>query len=155
MISSFMGLAEVFNGFNDKFFVSRRKEMEVENVNLLVQQMAYKLVKRHCGRELQFKTLSEIAYIYQKSLPVERELDPGPEIPDNKKRKTSTQLGPRQRSNCGNDTVNYVIDHLCVKDEEATPYIIAALKESRILTSLDTLSRRIFGVTCRNESDSV
>jgi hypothetical protein len=53
MIASFMGLAEVFNGLNIKFFVSPRREMEVENVNLLVQQMACKLVKRHCGRELQ------------------------------------------------------------------------------------------------------
>jgi hypothetical protein len=156
MIASFMGLAEVFNGLNIKFFVSQRREMEVENVNLLVQQMAYKLVKRHCGRELQFKSLSEIAaYIYQKSLPVERELDPGPEILVNKRRKMSTQLGPRQMSNCGKEIVNYVIQNLCVKDEEATPYIIAALKDSRTLTSLDTISRSIFGVACRNESDSV
>jgi hypothetical protein len=58
MIASFMGLAEVFNVLNIKFFVSPRREIEAENVNSLVQQMACKLVKRHFWRELQFKSLS-------------------------------------------------------------------------------------------------
>jgi hypothetical protein len=58
-------------------------------------------------------------------------------------------------SNCGKEIVNYVIQNLCVKDEESTPYIIAAFKESRTLTSLYTISRSIFGVASRYESDSV
>jgi hypothetical protein len=72
-------------------------------------------------------------------------VDPGPEITVNKRRKISSELGPKQMSNCGKEIVNYVIQNVCVKDEDASPYLIAAR----------TISRSLFGCACQNESDSV
>ena len=156
MIVSFMDLPEVFKGLNIRFTPTERGNLEIEDVNLLVQKMGSRLVKRHTGRDLQHKSLSEIgAYIYQMSLPVEREEDPGPVMTVNKRRKTSTELGPRQMKNCGKDIINYVSKNMCVNDEDATPYIVAALKESRSADSLNTVSRSLFGNAFCNESDSV
>jgi hypothetical protein len=153
MIVSFMDLPEVFNGLNIRFFVTERRQMEIEEINTQVEQMAEKLVNRHSGRNLHFKSLAELGgHIYQMSLPVDREVDPGPEITVNKRRKISSELGPKQMSNCGKEIVNYVIQNVCVKDEDATPYLIAALRETT--NSLRTISRSLFGCACQNESDS-
>ena len=105
-------------------------------------------MKHHTGRDLQYKSLSEIgAYIYQMYLPVERKEDPGSVMTVNKRRKTSTELGPRQIKNSGKEIINYVSKNMCVNDEDATPYIVAALKESRTADSLNTISRSLFGNT--------
>jgi hypothetical protein len=146
MIVSFMDLPEVFNGLNIRFFVTERRQMEIEEINTLVEQMAEKLVNRHSGRILHFN-------IYQMSFPVDREVDLGPEITVNKRRKISSELGPKQMSNCGKEILNYAIQNVCVKDEDATPYLIATLRENT--NSSRTISRSIFGCACQNESDSV
>lgn len=145
MIISFMGLPEVFNGLNIRFIHTTRKELRIEEVTLMIAQVAFKLIKRQTGRDLQFKSLSEIgAHIYQMSLPTERDTDPGPEVIVNKRRKTSRELGPKQLSNYGKEIVNYVFQNICIKDEDATPYVIAALRECRALDD-----------TYINKSDSV
>jgi hypothetical protein len=131
LIVSFMGLPEVHNGLNIRFTLTERSKLEIGEVNLLIEKMAFKLVKRHCGRDLQYKSLSELAaHMYQMSLLVEPEKDLGPEITVNKRRKTSAELGPRQLSNCGKEIVNYVVKNLCVKDEEATKYTTAEITQN-------------------------
>jgi hypothetical protein len=42
---------------------------------------------------------------------------------------------------------------MCVKDGDASPYLIAALRETA--NSLRTISRSLFGCACQNKSDSV
>jgi hypothetical protein len=99
MIASFMDLPEVFNGLNIRFFVTEKRQMKIEEINTLVEQTAKKLVKRHSGRDLHFKSLAELGgHIYQMSFPVDREVDPGPEITVNERRKIISELGPKQMS---------------------------------------------------------
>lgn len=154
MILSFMDLPEVFNGLNIKFCNTERDDMEMQDINVLIEQMGQRLVKRHSGRELHFKSLSELgAHIYQLSLPVDREVDSGHEVSVNKRRKTSSELGEKQMSNCGKEILNYVIDNLCVRSEDPTPYLIAALRGTQM--SRSTILRSIFGYACTDETDSV
>jgi hypothetical protein len=73
LIVSFMDLPEVFNGLNIKIVVKERRHMEFTEVNSLLEQMGQKLTTRHNGRNLYFKSLSELgAHIYQMSLPVDQ-----------------------------------------------------------------------------------
>jgi hypothetical protein len=108
--------------------------------------MAAKIVKRYCGRCLHFKSLTELgASIFQRQLPVVRFVleEPGPS-PVSKRRKTSSELGEKQMNNHGKSVVNMIVETICIKDEPATPYLIAAMK-TRSLSSLNSISKSLFG----------
>ena len=47
-------------------------------------------------------------------------------------------------SNHGKSIVNMIVETVCIKDEPATPYLIAAMK-TRSLSSLNSISKSLFG----------
>ena len=146
MIVEFMGLPEVSNGWDIKFVVGDCNHMELNEIEFNIQEMAAKIVKRYCGRCLHFKSLTELgASIFQRQLPVVRFVpeEPGPS-PVSKRRKTSSELGEKQMSNHGKSIVNMIVETVCIKDEPATPYLIAAMK-TRSLSSLNSISKSLFG----------
>ena len=146
MIVEFMELPEVFNGWDIKFAVIDRTYTELNEIEFKIQEMAARIVKRYCGRCLHFKSLTELgASIFQRQLPVARFVheEPGPSSVS-KRRKTSSELGEKQMSNHGKSIVNMIVEKICILDEPATPYLIAAMK-TRSLSSLNSISKSLFG----------
>lgn len=155
MISEFMGLPEVQNGWEIKFTMSERDYEDLRVVEQMIGEKAKLLVRRHSKRELTFSSLTEFgASVFQRQLPVTREViipeEPGP-TNTNKRRKTSDELGPKQLSNCGKDIMSMIVENICVRNEPATPYLIAAIK-TQSLSSLDSISRSIFGTAIDKEN---
>jgi hypothetical protein len=72
-------------------------------------------------------------------------VDPEELGPTNKRRKTSDELGQKQLNNCGKDVVNMILENICIRNEPATPYLIAAMK-TRSISSLNSISRSLFGI---------
>ena len=157
VISEFMGLPEVQNGWDIKFIPGDRKSEELDAIERDIGEKAKLLVRRHSNRELEFVSLTEFgASVFQRQLPVTRvvpvEVDPeelGPSS-TNKRRKTSDELGQKQLNNKGNDVVNMILDNICVRNEAATPYLIAAIK-TRSISSLNSISRSLFGSDIEHE----
>ena len=103
LISSFMGLPDVFNGWDVLFAPSKRCSVDLSEVENMIKIKAQAIVKRHRDRILRFSSLSEIgAFLYQSQSPVAPALpvpeiivvDPGPN--SNKRRKCSDKLGKKQ-----------------------------------------------------------
>lgn len=162
LISSFMGLPDVFNGWNIIFAPSKRCFMDLTEIESMIQRNAQAIIKRHSDRVLRFSSLNEIgAFIYQSQLPVAPALpvpepvveDPGPS--SNKRRKCSSELGNKQLRNCGKEILNMIQNTLCIKDEDATPYLLAALRESRSLRALDCIKRSIFGSAFQEDENAI
>jgi hypothetical protein len=148
LISEFMGLPEVQNGWDIKFIPRDRESKEVDVIERDIGEKAKLLVRRHSDRELQFNSLTEFgASMFQRQLPVSRVEDVDPEElgPTNKRRKTSDELGQKQLNNCGKDVVNMILENICIRNEPATPYLIAAMK-TRSISSLNSISRSLFGI---------
>ena len=117
MISEFMGLPEVQNGWEIKFTMSERDYEDLRVVEQMIGEKAKLLVRRHSKRELTFSSLTEFgASVFQRQLgvPVTREVslpeEPGP-TNTNKRRKTSDELGPKQLSNCGKDIMSMIVEN--------------------------------------------
>lgn len=160
MIAEFMDLPEVSNGWNIKFVESAREYSDLNVILGMIGEKAKHLIKRLDRRELTFFSLTELgAAIFQRQLPVKRPAvlalqEPG-SVKTNKRRKTSDELGQKQLSNCGKDIIGMIKRTTCVNDEDATPYLIAALTQSRSDAALDSISRSIFGSSSINDNDSV
>ena len=160
LIPSFMGLPDVFNGWNIIFAPSKRRSIDLSEVESMIKIKARAIVKRHSGGVLRFSSLNEIgAFIYQSQLPVAPALpvpeilvvDPGPN--SNKRRKCSDELGKKQLRNCGKEVLSIIKRTLCIKNEDATPYLLAALQESRSLRALDCIKRSIFGSASKDDEN--
>ena len=59
-------------------------------------------------------------------------------------------MGQKQLNNKGNDVVNMILENICVRNEAATPYLIAAMK-TRSISSLNSISRSLFGSDVEHE----
>ena len=103
LISSFMGLPDVFNGWDIIFAPSKRCSVDLSEVENMIKIKAQTIVKRHSDRILRFSSLSENrAFLVKSQLPVALALpvpkiivvDPGPN--SNKRRKCSDKLGKKQ-----------------------------------------------------------
>lgn len=128
----------------------------------MIKMNAQEMIKRHSDRVLRFSSLNEIgAFIYQSQLPVTPALpvpevlveDPGPN--SNKRRKCSDELGKKQLQKCGKEILSMIQNTLCIKNEDATPYLLAALRESKSLRALDCIKRSIFGSAFKEEKDAI
>ena len=162
LISSFMGLPVVFNGWDIIFAPSKRCFMDVTEVENMIKMNAQAMIKRHSDRVLRFFSLNEIgAFIYQSQLPVTPALpvpevlveDPGPN--SNKRRNCSDELGKKQLQDCGKEILSMIQNTLCIKNEDATPYLLAALRESKSLRTLDCIKRSIFGSAFKEDEDAI
>ena len=75
MISEFMGLPEVQNGWEIKFTVCEREFEDLGVVEQMIEDKAKLLVRRHSKRELNFSSLTKFgASMFQRQLPVTREI---------------------------------------------------------------------------------
>ena len=162
LISSFMGLPDVFNGWDIIFAPSKRCFMDLTEVENMIKMNAQAMIKRHSDRVLRFSSLNEIgAFIYQSQLPVTPALpvpevvveDPGPN--SNKRRKCSDELGKKQQKNCGKEILSMIQNTLCIQNEDATPYLLAAQRESKSLRALDCIKRSIFGSAFKEDEDAI
>ena len=161
MIESFMGLSAVNNGYDIKFVPQDRISYQVNELEIAVAKMAGEMIRRYCGRDLLYKNLNEVsAKIFQSQLPNEGESpdlevyhepepEPVPEVKPNlesvkKRRKMFADLGVKQMANCAKDVVSMISRTMCVNDEDATPFIIAALQTARCPDALDSIRNSIF-----------
>jgi hypothetical protein len=149
MISTFMDLPEVLHGWDIKFTIQKRTSSVLSVLLDEVYGIARKIMWSNYEEELQFKSLVEIgAFLWQQQLPVRRAAPRQEEIVPqtaHKRRKTSGELSSRQLSNCGKVILNMVSNSICVNNEDTVPYLVAAIHESRTLSSLDSVSKSIFG----------
>ena len=149
LILPFMDLPEVLHGWDIIFQIQKRTTVELSELLQRVNDVAKFLVKSNCHRDLQFQSLVEIgAFLWQQQLPV-RAATPIKEITipikTHKRRKTSGELSSRQLSNCGKTILSMVSNSICVSNEDSIPYLVAAIHESRSLTSLNSISKSLFG----------
>ena len=149
LILPFMDLPEVLHGWDIIFQIQTRTTVELSELSKRVNDVAKKLVKSYCHRDLQFQSLVEIgAFLWQRQLPV-RAATPIKEvilpILTHKRRKTSGELTSRQLSNCGKSILRMVSNSICVNNEDSIPYLVAAIHESRSLSSLKSISKSLFG----------
>jgi hypothetical protein len=149
MILPFMDLTEVLHGWDIKFTVQKRTSSVLSVLLDEIYGIARKIMWSNYEEELQFKSLVEIgAFLWQQLLPVRRAAPREEEIVPqtvHKRRKTSGELSSRQLSNCGKVILNMVSNSICVNNEDTVPYLVAAIHESRTLSSLDSVSKSIFG----------
>ena len=150
MIPSFMYLPEVLHGWDIKFMTQKRTTSVLSVLLEEIYGIAKMIMWSNYEEELQFKSLVEIgAFLWQQQLPVRRATPMKEKIEaqtTHKRRKTSGELSSRQLSNCGKDILNMVSNSICVNNEDTIPYLAAAIRESRSLSSLDSVSKSIFGI---------
>lgn len=115
------------------------------------------MIKRYRGRELLYNNDIEVsAKIFQNQLPSEVEtpdlevyLEPEPEVKPlvesiKKSRKMFADLGAKRTAYCAKEVVSIIAKTMCVNDEDATPFIIAALQTSRSPDALDSIRNSLF-----------
>ena len=149
LILPFMDLPEALHGWNIIFQIQTRTTYELCELLKRVNDVAKMLIKSYCQRDLQFQSLVEIgAFLWQQQLPV-RAATPMKEvtlpIKAHKRRKTSRELSSRQLSNCAKSILRMVSNSICVNNEDSIPYLVAAIHEFRSLSSLDSISKSLFG----------
>ena len=149
MIPSFMDLPEVLHGWDIKFSIQKRIISSLSVLLDEVHEIAKQIMWSNYEEELSFKSLVELgAFLWQHQLPVRRNTPLKVETQPattHKRRKTSGELSSKQLSNCGKAILNMVSTSLCVNNEDKIPYLVAAIHESRTLSSLDSVSKSIFG----------
>lgn len=157
-IVEFMDLPEVVVGWDIIFLDTDRKNVILNSdILLIVTEKAHYLMKQK-GFMPQFSSLSHIgAVLWQRQLPTCRPVQITPletESVQNKRRKSSTEMSDRQRSNCAKKVISMVQSSMCVNNEDPIGYLVAAIKETR--NPYDSICKAIFtGKDCDINFDTI